>query len=232
MELKKKPEKRAESEPIDFDWFLRFFDAAGNIRNEDMQSLWSKVLAGEIQNPGKFSLRTLETLRNMTVREALIFKRISSLILSETDGTKFVFCDAETCDSDLNERYGICTPDSLLLEECGLLNSLQIDNHVVFYNDDASGFMNGNNLVLLFRPKRDDVNFFRYKSYPITQTASQLLPIVQDEMEDTYLLDLGNLLRTEHSEDVIVTAHTVLGISGDELDIDLDHDLLSERIVP
>lgn len=76
---------------FDFDWFLRFFEAAGNIRAEDMQHLWAKVLAGEIKQPGCFSLRTVEALRNMTAREALAFKNASELVLQESDGTFFCF---------------------------------------------------------------------------------------------------------------------------------------------
>ena len=39
----------ADPSEFDFDWFLRFFDAAGNIRSDDMQQLWARVLAGEIK---------------------------------------------------------------------------------------------------------------------------------------------------------------------------------------
>lgn len=64
---------------FDFDWFLRFFEAAGNIRAEDMQHLWAKVLAGEIKQPRSFSLRAVEVLRNMTAHEALAFKNAAAM---------------------------------------------------------------------------------------------------------------------------------------------------------
>lgn len=81
-----------------------FFDAAGNIRAEDMRQLWARVLAGEIEHPGSFSLRTVEVLRNMSQAEALAFKNASSLVLEETDGSQFLFCDSDLSDYTINQR--------------------------------------------------------------------------------------------------------------------------------
>lgn len=64
-----------ESGSFEFDWFIRFFDSVGNISNAEMQNLWARILAGEIHNHGTFSLRTLETLRNMNQEEAILFKK-------------------------------------------------------------------------------------------------------------------------------------------------------------
>ena len=105
------------SSEFDFDWFLRFFDAAGNIRAEDMRQLWARVLAGEIEHPGSFSLRTVEVLRNMSQAETLAFKNASSLVLEETDGSQFLFCDSDLSDYTINQRHGLGMEDILLLEE-------------------------------------------------------------------------------------------------------------------
>ena len=51
---------------FDLDWFIRFFDAASKISNEELQELWARVLRGEFESKGSFSLRTIETLRNMS----------------------------------------------------------------------------------------------------------------------------------------------------------------------
>ena len=41
-----------DSEP-DHDWTARFFNEVQDVSSEEMQSLWAKVLAGEVQRPGK-----------------------------------------------------------------------------------------------------------------------------------------------------------------------------------
>lgn len=43
-----------ESKFFDFDWFMRFFDTAGNVSSEKMQRLWAKILSNEIENVGSF----------------------------------------------------------------------------------------------------------------------------------------------------------------------------------
>lgn len=69
------------NEPVDDDWICSFFDLVANVSTEQMQILWGKILAGEITQPGGFSIRTLDVLRKLTQKEALIFKKIIPYIL-------------------------------------------------------------------------------------------------------------------------------------------------------
>jgi uncharacterized repeat protein (TIGR03899 family) len=61
---------------VDSDWITRFFRIAEDISSEQMQSLWGKVLAGEVKKPGSYSLRTLELLKNLSQSEAEQFVKI------------------------------------------------------------------------------------------------------------------------------------------------------------
>ena len=65
---------------MDKDWFTRYFNIVQDISNEDIQDLWAKLLAGEIKQPGSFSYRTLETLKNMTTDEAELFTKIRDIL--------------------------------------------------------------------------------------------------------------------------------------------------------
>lgn len=73
--------ENVSDEPLDEDWLTRFFDIVGDVSSEDMQLIWSKILAGEIEQAGKFSLRTLETIRNVSKSEAEIFQKVLPLIM-------------------------------------------------------------------------------------------------------------------------------------------------------
>ena len=73
-------ETEVSSENVDPDWITRFFDIAQDISNEQMQELWGRVLAGEVKQPGAFSLRTLEALRNVTSEEAQLFENIACYV--------------------------------------------------------------------------------------------------------------------------------------------------------
>lgn len=70
-----------EADEINFDWIMRFFDAVGNISNEDLQLLWGKVLANEIEKPKSCSLRTLDMIRNMSSEEARTFSVLCRYVM-------------------------------------------------------------------------------------------------------------------------------------------------------
>lgn len=63
--------------PVDEDWIARFFSHAQDVSGEEMQRLWGKILAGEVQTPGRFSVRTLDVLRNLSRTEAAAFAQIA-----------------------------------------------------------------------------------------------------------------------------------------------------------
>ena len=64
-----------EHEP-DPDWTARFFDSAQDVSSEDMRKIWAKILAGEVETPGRTSLRTLSVLRNMSQDDARVFSEV------------------------------------------------------------------------------------------------------------------------------------------------------------
>ncbi|HXP84633.1 MAG TPA: DUF2806 domain-containing protein [Bryobacteraceae bacterium] len=69
-------EETARPEEIETDWITNFFDKCRLISDEEMQLLWSKVLAGEANSPGRFSKRTVDMLSSMDKRDAELFQRL------------------------------------------------------------------------------------------------------------------------------------------------------------
>ncbi|MDI3282085.1 DUF2806 domain-containing protein [Polyangium sp. 15x6] len=106
--------QEVSDEPVDPDWTARFFDNVKDVSNEDMQKLWAQLLAGEIAQPGRFSLRTLETLRNLTSAEAQLFHRY----LTFCDDSGQIFLPG---DDVLPARCGMHHSEMLQLVDCGLL---------------------------------------------------------------------------------------------------------------
>lgn len=76
-------DKEVSSGPVDPDWISNFFDNAGNISNEQMQLLWSQILAGEVRQTNSFSIRTVNALKSLTVEEAKVFEEISSFVIND-----------------------------------------------------------------------------------------------------------------------------------------------------
>lgn len=104
-------------EEIDDDWLYTFRDSVKNISSEELQSIWAKLLANEIQSPSTYSLRTLDTLKNMSSHEAEKFKQFIKLTITDTKHTNRITID----NLDILSKYGINYIDILLLEEIGLI---------------------------------------------------------------------------------------------------------------
>ena len=66
------PETVSE-EPVDDDWLNRFYRYCEDVSSEQVQELWARILAGEIRQPGSYSMRALETLRVLSATDAGMF---------------------------------------------------------------------------------------------------------------------------------------------------------------
>ena len=58
------------------DWITNFFDKSRIVSDEDMQLLWSRVLAGEANVPGSFAKRTVNLLGDLDKVDAELFVRL------------------------------------------------------------------------------------------------------------------------------------------------------------
>ena len=87
------PEPKAESAEVDPDWLNYFGGHAEKASTEKVRDLWARVLAGEIRNPGSFSLMTLRFLAELDRQIALWFQEetafrfMGKYILPPTDYT-------------------------------------------------------------------------------------------------------------------------------------------------
>lgn len=75
-------DKEVPDSETDHDWTARFFNGVQDVSSEGMQSLWAKVLAGEVERPGSTSIRTLGVLRDLDRPSAMIFRKLCSTAIS------------------------------------------------------------------------------------------------------------------------------------------------------
>lgn len=69
--------------PVEDDWSSRFFAEVQDIGNEEMQTVWAKLLAGEVAKPGSFSPRTMFVVKNLAPREAELFNTLCKVSFRE-----------------------------------------------------------------------------------------------------------------------------------------------------
>ena len=66
----------AQPDRVEDDWIANFFDKCKLISDKEMQILWGKVLAGEANNPGKYSKRTVDFLSSIDKQDAFLFEKL------------------------------------------------------------------------------------------------------------------------------------------------------------
>jgi hypothetical protein len=95
------------TETVDLDWLHTFERFAEDASSENMQSLWGRVLAGEISKPGRFTKATLRFLYELDVHIAQDFEQARPHII---DGKLFPHDEAVPLDLTLRlEGAGIVT---------------------------------------------------------------------------------------------------------------------------
>ncbi len=67
---------------VDEDWTAAFFEHCQDIKDEEMQTLWAKILAGEVTHPGSYSLRTLALVKVLSKPDAHLFTRLCACLWS------------------------------------------------------------------------------------------------------------------------------------------------------
>jgi len=78
--------EEVSEEPVSDDFAARFFAHAQDVSDEDMRRIWGRILAGEVTQPGQFSLRCLDVLRNITKQEAEAFEKAMPYLFNDETG--------------------------------------------------------------------------------------------------------------------------------------------------
>lgn len=164
----------------DLDWHIRFFDDCGYVSNEYMQEIWARLLAGEVRNPGSYSLRTIQCLKNMSQKEALLFKKICDC---SYDSVRHVILPNN--DSFLDKK-GIKYEDILTLGECGLVNSDPNITETIKMNVGKEYSIIGirKDQVLVVKTKANDgriKNDLTIPEYLFTQIGKEIYTVVTAE---------------------------------------------------
>lgn len=125
---------------IEEDWISDFFNFSQDISNEQLQKIWGKLLANEVDKPGSISRRTLYTLRTISHKEALLFNMFCSNTIKIT----------ETIDN-YNSIGMIIFPDedhhkfddfdwNIENTDVGILQEINLVQYLEFYLEEGDNF--------------------------------------------------------------------------------------------
>ncbi|MCA7990414.1 DUF2806 domain-containing protein [Burkholderia cepacia] len=101
--------------PLNSDWLRNWRDGAARVSSDELQSLWGKILAGEVKTPGACSLRTLDFIKNLSVDEARQIEKVCPFVVDRLHIFKYGVIGVKERGLD----YGYF----MFLEELGLVNT-------------------------------------------------------------------------------------------------------------
>ena len=128
----------AKPDAMDDDWIANFFDKCRIVSDGDMQTLWSKVLAGEAGKPGTYSNRTVNFLSDMDKNEATLFTKLCGFVWQLDDIYPLIFYYQEKIynDNSINfdtlthlDSIGLATFSSRTVTRSGLPKKFFITYH-------------------------------------------------------------------------------------------------------
>lgn len=170
---------------VDDDWLYRWKENASKVSAEELQQIWGKVLAGEIKSPGKYSLRTLEFLKNISQKEASLIEKVAQFNISGC-----ISRDEE----EILTKNGLSFGSFILLQELGIIHGVESTAIIVKYCSDIEDLFqkvllsNGKALLITHE---DATKKITIKAYGITTLGKQVLSLGSFNNNEEYLISIG-----------------------------------------
>lgn len=194
-------------EDLDPDWSYQFFQMAEQIQSRRMQDLWARILASEIVKPGKFSLRTLATLKNLTQREAQILEKALGMSVKMNAETRYKLLSGYRISGGLQQyfrktsqvniglsKYGLPYSNILTLMDAGILHNSEFETGLLDKNSDILLSMTEQQFKI--SPKNNNSLFSYYRFTPV---GDELSLLVQANVENEYVRALKETLKAGFS---------------------------------
>ena len=174
---------------VDEDWLFRWRDAAGTVSSEELQTLWGRVLAGEIKSPGSFSLRTLEFLKNISHEEALEIAKLAPFVL----GNECIFKE----DEELLNSEGITFGFLLGLQNLGItcgVDTTGLSRETCSNNPDKFKEALVSHDRALVVTHEDASKKFMFDIYGLTLLGKQIFKLGSFKSHEIYLRNVGQVI--------------------------------------
>jgi uncharacterized repeat protein (TIGR03899 family) len=191
-----------KEEELDPDWFFSFVKMAEEIFSPTMQELWGKIFAVETARPGSFSLKTLGILKQLTQKDAQIFRNavnLSSKRKSESTPKLLLgyyqkksiwsFFNSNK-DQRLNlAEFGLGYTDILSLMDLGLIHHSEIESGELPIGISAEWRCAGQTLDLSAKGSGTTLVYYKF-----TTTGAELCKLLTRKQQTIYAKSLRETL--------------------------------------
>lgn len=192
--LQKVELNKNDSNVLNDEWIALYLDNVKNISDENMQEIWSKILSGEINKPGTFSKRTLDTINKISKNEAMLFQEVQPYIFRGEDNLRYI------PKFGFLENYGINTSKILLLKDMGLVaqdNELDLTETI---ESTKSLFLGTTNKIIsVVNISKEELKFTMH-AYAITVAGQELLTVLKSNENNEFLINVAKEIKNTYKD--------------------------------
>jgi hypothetical protein len=166
------------SPSIDNDFFWNTIEFAKTVSNEEVQDLLAKILAGEYNKQGTYSLRTLQILKNLDSELLDSFKEICSLVINGHTIPRQVF----NLDKGLSSRPDY--QDFQTLQSLGLILPNEMSLKTTRNKSISIPYQDKLLIFITDRPSDDTVSIPGY--YALSSSGNEIFRLIKPKFNKDY----------------------------------------------
>ena len=170
----------ADPSKLSNEWLLFFFERAKCASDNELQTIWAKILAGETNNHGSFSKSTLRILSEMSQEDATTFMKVASFAFKIDDSDHIFLYEF---DDEIVKKFGLSFGSVNRLNALGLLSCGATFGYMVSeLPQNTSAFYNNKEVRISFKfPKENKI---QCGQAILTQSGRELLKICSPNYSD------------------------------------------------
>ncbi len=186
-----------------YDWINIYLENAKHTSNVYMQDIWAKVLVKELAEPGSFSFKTLDVLKNMSDEDFRLFENLCSIQINDS-----------ILQGEDTEKL-LAWTSQIKLSEMGLLslNSSRRWYTVPAQGENSITNMERQRTIILKNKTEQDVDV-EYNCYYLTSSATELRQIASYTSNNEYFSYLCNTLKKTYEKTVDISLHKIIWTDG------------------
>ena len=172
----------AKPDSINDDWIANFFEKCRVISDDQMQELWAKILAGEGNNPGSFSRKTVNLMADIDKRDAELFTNLCRFIWIIEGSIEPLVFDVQL---KIYNQWGINFDSISQLEALGLIHYSGLGNITLTnFPREISAFYGEKQVTLNF--SNHDKNQLDIGGVILTQSGRELFRITEVKVVEDF----------------------------------------------
>jgi hypothetical protein len=188
--------QEAKPENVEDDWITHFFDKARLVSDAEMQSLWSRILAGEANKPHTFAKKTVDLVATLDKSDALLFSKFCTFVWMIGSLAPIIFDVSES----MLANAGINFMTLNHLDDIGLIT---FGNIMTYSRNGLPKYMPvfyyGRAVTIEFP---SDLNNLQIGKVILTRAGEQLAAICGSEPSDDYF---QSVLKRWYDQDYVLS---------------------------